>query len=93
MQQEPWHSGKGIKLKHSGKGTKLNCGKVGTYASYKTTRIWENINNQEQKWYSFQMNYKLWVWQMEVSQKFKVIYVIDLIVKKCRVGKETYKIN
>ena len=27
---------------------------------------------------------------MEVSQKFKVIYVIDLIVKKCRVGKETY---
>ena len=46
MPQEPWHPGKGAK---PDRVVQLNCGEVCTHASYKTTRTWENFNNQETK--------------------------------------------
>ena len=46
MPQEPRHPGKGAKPDHI---THLNYGEVCTHASYKTTRTWENFNNQETK--------------------------------------------
>ena len=42
MLQEPCHSEKGTKQDGV---IQLNCGEVHTYASYKTTRTWENFNN------------------------------------------------
>ena len=43
MPQEPSHPGMGAKSDHV---IQLNCGEVHTHASYKTTRTWENFNNQ-----------------------------------------------
>ena len=43
MLQEPWHPGKGAK---PDRVIQLNCREVRTHASYKTTRTWENFNNQ-----------------------------------------------
>ena len=46
MPQEPWHPGKDAKPNQV---IQLNCGEVRTHASYKATRTWENLNNQETK--------------------------------------------
>ena len=46
MPQEPWHPGKDAKPDRI---IQLNCGEVCTHASYKTTRTWENFNNQGTK--------------------------------------------
>ena len=46
MLQKPWHSGKGAK---QDRVIQRNCGEVCTHTSYKTTRTWENFNNQETK--------------------------------------------
>ena len=46
MPYEPWHSEKGAKPDCI---IQLNCGEVCTHASYKTTRTWENFNNQGTK--------------------------------------------
>ena len=46
MPQEPWHPEKGAKLNRI---IQLNCREVCTHASYKTTRTWENFNNQGTK--------------------------------------------
>ena len=46
MPQEPWHHEKDAKPDHV---IQLNCRWVCTYTSYKTTRTWENFNNQETK--------------------------------------------
>ena len=39
--------------------TQLNCGQVCTHASYKTTRTWENFNNEGTKMIPF--SDKLWL--------------------------------
>ena len=52
MPQKPWHPGKRAKPERV---LQLNCRVVRTYSSYKTTRTWENFN--EQKWSSFQTTY------------------------------------
>ena len=39
-------AGKGAKPDHV---IQLNCGEVHTHAKYKTTRTWENFNNQGTK--------------------------------------------
>ena len=46
MPQEPWHPGKGVELDCV---IQLNCGEVCTHANYKTTRTWEDFNNQGTK--------------------------------------------
>ena len=46
MPQEPWHPGKDAK---PNRVIQLNCGEVRTHASSKTTRTWENFNNQGTK--------------------------------------------
>ena len=46
MPQEPWHPGKGAKLDQD---IHLKCQEVRTHANYKTTRTWENFNNQGTK--------------------------------------------
>ena len=46
MPQEPWHPGKGAKPDCV---VQLNRVEVRTHASYKTTRTWENLNNQGPK--------------------------------------------
>ena len=46
MPHEPRHPGKGAKPDHV---IQLNCREVYTCASYKTTRRWENFNNQGTK--------------------------------------------
>ena len=46
MPQEPWHPGQGAKLDRV---IQLKCEEVRTQASYKTTRTWENSNNQGPK--------------------------------------------
>ena len=56
MPQEPWQHGKGFKPDHV---IQLNCGEVHAHASYKTTRIWENFNNQGTKLIHF--SDKLWL--------------------------------
>ena len=56
MPQELWHPEKGAKLdcviKHS-------CGEECTHANYKTTRTWENFNNQRTK--VILLSEKLWL--------------------------------
>ena len=56
MPQEPWHPGKGAKPDCV---IQLNCGEVRTHASYKTTRTWENFNNQGTK--LILLSDKLWL--------------------------------
>ena len=46
MPQEPWHPAKGAKPDRI---IWLNCEEAHTHASYKTTRTWENFNNQGTK--------------------------------------------
>ena len=46
MPQEPCHPGKGAKPHRV---IQFNCGEVSIHASYKTTRAWENFNNQGTK--------------------------------------------
>ena len=46
MLQTSWHCGRGAK---PDRVIQLNCGEVCTHASYKTTRTWENFNNQGTK--------------------------------------------
>ena len=46
MPQEPWHPGKDAKPDCV---IQLSCREVRTHASYKTTRAWENFNNQGTK--------------------------------------------
>ena len=46
MPQESWHPGIGAKPDCV---IQLNCMEVSTHASYKTTRRWENFNNQGTK--------------------------------------------
>ena len=46
MAQKPWHPGKGAILDCV---IQSNCGEVRNYERYKTTRTWENFNNQETK--------------------------------------------
>ena len=46
MPQEPWHPGKGVELDCV---IQLNCGEVCTHVNYKTTRTWEDFNNQGTK--------------------------------------------
>ena len=46
MPQKPWHPGKGAK---PDRVIQLKCREVCTHASYKTTRTWENFNNQGTK--------------------------------------------
>ena len=56
MPQKPWHSGKGIK---PDRVIQLNYGEVRTHASYKTTRTWEDFNNQGAK--MFLLSDELWL--------------------------------
>ena len=56
MPQELWHPGKGAKLDRI---VQLNYVEVHTHASYKTTRTWENFNNQGAK--MFLLSDKLWL--------------------------------
>ena len=56
MPQQPWHPGKGAKLDRV---IQLNYGEVHTHASYKTTRTWENFNNQGTK--MILLSDKLWL--------------------------------
>ena len=56
MPKEPWHPGKSAKLDRV---IQLNCGEVRTHASYKTTRTWENFNNQGTK--MILLSSKLWL--------------------------------
>ena len=44
--QKSWQPEKDAKPDHV---IQLNCGEVCTHASYKTTRTWENFNNQGTK--------------------------------------------
>ena len=46
MPQEPWHPGKDAK---PDRVTQLNCREVGTHASDKATRTWENFNKRGRK--------------------------------------------
>ena len=46
MVQEPWHPGKDDK---PDRVIQINWGEVRTHTSYKATRIWETVNNQETK--------------------------------------------
>ena len=55
MPQKPWHPGKDAK---PDRVIQLNCGEVRTHASYKTTRTWENFNNQGTK--NIILSDKLW---------------------------------
>ena len=56
MPQEPWRPGMGAKLDCI---IQLNCREVHTHVNYKTTRTWENFNNQGTK--MTLLSYELWL--------------------------------
>ena len=64
MPHEPWYPGKCAKQDSV---IKLNCGEERTHASYKTTRTWENLNNQGTK--MILLSDKLW-WITNKSKCF-----------------------